>query len=53
MCFVLQKKRLKGGRGHLVSVFHYLMGKFAKKGATLFADRPNRRIRDNRQIARR
>lgn len=47
------KEKLGVGRGHLVRVFCYLMGGFEKTRARLFSDTHNKRINDNRQIARR
>lgn len=51
--FVLQKRRLREGRGCLVTIFCYLMGGFEESEATLFSDMHNKRIMDNRQLARR
>lgn len=47
------KEKLRVGRGRLVTVFCCLMGGFEKSGARVFSDTHNKRIKDNRQIARR
>lgn len=55
MLFCPAEEKAKGGqgRGCLVTVFCYLMGGFEESEAKLFSDMHNKRIRDNRQIARR
>lgn len=39
--------------GCLVSIFYYLMGVFEESGTGLLPNMHNKKIRDNRQIARR
>lgn len=53
LCSFILQRMLKEVTGCLVSIFCYLMGDFEESGTGLLPDMHNKKIRDNRQIARR
>lgn len=53
LCSFILQRSLKEVTGCLVSIFCYLLGGFEASGTGLLPDMHNKKIRDNRQIARR
>lgn len=53
LCSFILCRMIKEVTGCLVSIFSYLMGDFEESGTGLLPDMHNKKIRDNRQIARR